>query len=77
MKRFIDLGHQCGVDETWPREFAWWDTCVDSFEVHSGTQSWANWREFAEDFEGLDLERYKSLTPEWAFLAKGWEGEEP
>jgi hypothetical protein len=64
MKRFVDLRDQ---DIGW--RFAWWDTCVDRFETHSGFQAWDTWDDFVESFEGSpdQLERYKGLTSPWAF----------
>jgi hypothetical protein len=65
MKRFIDLrnqGTQC--------RFAWWDTVTDAFEKFDGEMAWDTWGEFAEvaSIGGVDLERYRSLTPPWVHL---------
>lgn len=67
MKRFIDLDKQIGLDDEWPREFAFYCTVVDRFETHSGSQTWSTWKEFAEEYEGEELERFKSLCPDWVF----------
>jgi len=62
MKRFIDLrGQDTGSN------FAWWDTITNKFEIHSGEQAWDKFEEFAYDYKGNDLERYRRLTPSWAF----------
>jgi hypothetical protein len=61
MKRFVDLRE----DETGSYTFAWWDTIVDKFETHSGNMAWSSWSDFAEEFQGSDLERYKRLCPHW------------
>ena len=65
VKRFVDLREA----ETGYR-FAWFDTVTDEFERHSGSMAWSSFPEFAEDFEGEDLERYRGLTPKWAFEAR-------
>lgn len=30
-------------------------------------RTWDNFLQFAEDYEGDDLERYKGLAPKWTF----------
>jgi len=74
MIRFIDLGKQIGLDEDWPREFAFYNTVVDDFIKLNGTVVWNNFKEFEQDFKAdfgnryLDyFERLKSLCPEWVF----------
>lgn len=62
MKRFVDLRD---TDVDW--NFAWFDTVTDTFEAHSGSMAWDHWGQFAVDYEGDELERYKGLTPEWVF----------
>ena len=64
MKRFVDLrGQGTGM------RFAWWDTCVDNFEDHKTSMAWSTWASFEEDYEGRQLERYRGLCPDWAFVA--------
>ena len=65
MKRFVDLTGQVtlGAD----RYFAWLDTSTDTFETHSGAQTWTSWEDFTEDYEGSELERYRSLASPWVF----------
>jgi len=70
MKRFVDLGHQLGLDDDWPREFAWYCTVVDSFEVHGPSQTWESWEDFERDYDGIELDRYKTLCPKWVFNVK-------
>lgn len=66
MKRFIDLRNQGCAGR-----FAWYDTIVDQFESYSDQWVWHTWDEFFQDVEicqaQIDLNRYRSLTPEWAF----------
>ena len=61
MKRFVDIRH---ADISGYR-FAWWDTVVDKFENHNGNMAWEHWDDFAEDYLGIDLERYQALCPQW------------
>ena len=65
MKRFIDMrGQHTGC------RFAWWDTCIDKFETFDTEQAWNTWDDFAAAYRhdgGDDLNRYHTLTPEWAF----------
>jgi hypothetical protein len=69
MKRFIDLRGQ-GTGS----RFAWYDTVTDSFETHGTFQDWDTWAEFEDDYEGDEIERYKGLTPEWAFREEDTNG---
>lgn len=63
MKRFIDLrGQDTGY------RFAFWCTFKDRFESHSDEQAWDTFTDFEEVYEGDELERFRGLTPEWAFL---------
>ncbi len=64
MKRFVDLRE---MDLYPTNQFAWYDTVIDQFETHGDCQVWVSFEDFAEDYEGPQLERYMSLTPEWAF----------
>jgi len=61
MKRFVDVRNQ-GIGGA----FAWYDTVIDEFEEHSDSMDWNSWDEFEQDYEGIELERYRVLTPEWA-----------
>lgn len=65
MKRFIDLSGQVTLGAE--RYFAWLDTATDQFERHGDSQYWTNWDEFARDYEGGELERYRSLAAPWVF----------
>lgn len=60
MKRFINLTNQINQGE---KRFAWYDTVIDKFEIHSGSSTWTHWDEFEEDYQGYDLPRYKLLYP--------------
>ena len=62
MKRFIDLTNQI-TENT--REFAFYDTITNSFEVFSGSITWRNWDAFKKDYDGEDLERYRRLCCNW------------
>jgi len=62
MKRFIDMRHN-----RTNYLFAWWDTIFDAFETHSVNMARDSWEEFAEDFQGDELDRYKALCPPWVF----------
>jgi hypothetical protein len=66
MKRFIDLrGQHTGY------RFAWWDTVRDCFDNYDGDEAWDTWADFAESVTmeniGHTLDRYRRLTPAWAF----------
>lgn len=65
MIRFIDLTGQVtlGADSY----FAWLDTSTDRFETHGGTQYWSSWKDFVEDYEGVEIERYRKLADAWVF----------
>ncbi len=65
MKRFIDLkgADIFGIDS---QAIAYYDTVRDVFESHSGAMAWSSFEEFASDYEGDDLERYRNITPDWA-----------
>lgn len=70
MKRFVDIRGQ-GTGDC----FAFWCTINDRFEEHSFEMAWDTWDEFEKDYEGNDLERYKSLCPEWVFDQNNKEAE--
>ena len=71
MIRFIDLGKQIGGDdETWFREFAFYNTVSDRFIEYGGTQVWGCIEDFENDWKQFDrgefpFERFKSLIPDW------------
>lgn len=71
MKRFIDLTGQIDLDDE-RRSFAWYDTINCQFELHGTSETWDSWEDFAEDYDGDDLDRYRRLTPVWAFGAPYW-----
>ena len=65
MIRFIDIRGQGTGDR-----FAFYNTINYDFFSCDRIQSWSNWDEFADDYdlaELYDIERFKSLCPEWAF----------
>ena len=62
MKRFIDLRSHY---EDIGCNFAWWDTVRNRFEEHSGSFAWHLWDEFERDYQGIHLDRYRSLAPSW------------
>ena len=62
MKRFVDLrGQETGY------RFAFWDTVYDRFDTFEAVQAWDTFAEFEQDCTA-DIERYRRLTPEWAFV---------
>ena len=61
MKRFVDIRGQGAA-----YRFCWFDTVVDQIERHGENTVWDTFAEFEQDCEG-NLERYRGLTPEWAF----------
>lgn len=58
MIRYIDLVEELGEDGY---KFAWFNTIICEFEMHSGSMAWEDWKEFEEDYRGDELERYKRL----------------
>jgi len=76
MIRFVDLGKQIGLDEEWPREFAYFDTIVDLFVKVNDEHLWASWDEFKESYRMehttdapenfYPLERFENLCHPWA-----------
>lgn len=72
MIRFIDLGKQIGLDDEWPREFAFFDTISDTFVDIGGEQTWASWDQLVTSGDGDSsfLRRLKSLCPSWVFTAE-------
>lgn len=76
MIRFVDLGKQLGIDETWPREFCFYDTMPGTFIDlgGSGCQVWHSWKDFEEDCIAEKapqdfIDRLRGLCPEWVFTA--------
>ncbi|MHA1572980.1 MAG: hypothetical protein ACTSX8_03215 [Alphaproteobacteria bacterium] len=70
MIRFVDM-RAAGIDCT---RFAFWNTVVDQFVDINGAEGWETWAEFAEEWQAgrgdpQELERYRHLTPAWAFEA--------
>ncbi len=63
MKRFVDLRGA----ETGSYRFAFWDTIFDKFETYEGAQAWNTFDDFASDYDGKELDRYKGLCPAWTF----------
>ena len=70
MIRFIDLRHH--LDDI-SAQFAWWDTITDKFLEYDGNMAWWCWNNFEHDYhiakreQDYDLERFKSLCPQWVF----------
>jgi hypothetical protein len=69
--RFVDLGKQLGLDDEWPRQFAFFDTISDTFMEINGSQVWDSWMSFhadaAQDTD-VDEEMFKRmhrLTADW------------
>lgn len=64
MKRFIDIGNQTGNCEDGLKEFAFYCTVKDRFDIWEGTQTFETISEFisyAKDDDELD--RYLRLIP--------------
>lgn len=68
MKRFVDLRQsEIGCN------FAWWDTVRNVFESFNGDFGFEDWEDFTYSFNSdnrykdVDLARYRSLCPDWAF----------
>ena len=65
MVRFVDLrGQDIGY------RFAFWSTCPDRFLCYQEQQAWDTFEEFEKIFIGSDLERFRSLCPDWVFQSK-------
>lgn len=62
MKRFVDI-RTANTGYC----FAWFDTIFDRFETHGTNMAWDTFDEFAADYKGDQLDRYRSLCPAWAF----------
>jgi hypothetical protein len=79
--RFIDLGKQIGCDDSWPREFAFFNTVTDEFITIHLNQTWSSWKEFEDSWDCdscfnstyTEIDRFKSLCPEWVFENKNAE----
>ena len=74
MIRFIDLGKQIAVDEqdeSWPRQFAFYDTVRDRFVSINGWQVFDSLGGFLQEVEqdetitGEFATRLARLMPEW------------
>lgn len=64
MIRFIDLRHH---HEDMGERFAFWDTVTNRFiEDDMKCQAWETIGEFAQGYQGDELDRFVGLTPEWA-----------
>lgn len=61
MIRFIDLSDQIIDGE---KEFAFYDTVIDTFKIFSGCQTWDTIEDFKNDYVGEELERYLNKIPE-------------
>jgi hypothetical protein len=70
MKRYIDIKDQTGnIDyEEGEREFAFYCTVVDQFEIFSGSQTWTSIEELENDVKDAgredELDRLLSLIPD-------------
>ncbi len=62
MIRFIELADQIDL---YPEEhcIAWFDTVTDKFLEYNGTHTWDCWKDFEGDYEGNNIERFKTLFP--------------
>ena len=67
MKRFIELGNQTGnVEyEQGEREFAFYCTVRDCFEIFSGNYTWTSVEDFKGDYVGSELDRFINLIPDY------------
>ncbi len=68
MIRFVDMRSA----EIACVRFAFWNTVTDRFVAVDGAQGWDTWTEFFEEWNTshgclVELDRYKGLTPAWAF----------
>lgn len=74
MIRFIDLGKQIGLDDEWPREFAFYNTVPDLFIQGAGSQVWDNWKDceldLREDHDDAFVARCFNLLPTWVPFTK-------
>lgn len=67
MKRFIDIGHQMYLDDTEPKQFAFYCTVTDKFERFDDNDVWDSVIDFKKDYlssGGDEIERYISLIPD-------------
>jgi hypothetical protein len=71
MIRFIDLGKQIALDENdpdWPREFAFYDTCMAQFLSFDGQSIFDSLEDLLEQMDDEDaayMKRITSLIPKW------------
>lgn len=71
MIRFIDLGKQIALDENdheWPREFAFYDTCIAQFLSFDGQQLFDSVEDVIDQMDDHDaayVKRIMSLIPAW------------
>jgi len=61
MIRFIYIGDQITDDH---HDFAWWNTVTNTFLEFNGECVWRSWEEFERDYDGDEIERFRSLFPE-------------
>jgi hypothetical protein len=67
MIRFVDVGRQLGLDEEWPRQFAFFNTVTDTFVSFRGIQVWDSRANFELDFDydsGWKLSRFTEKIPD-------------
>lgn len=60
MIRFIDIGGQITDGQ---HCFAWWNTVEDKFISFHDEYVWRSWDEFEQDYDGDEIERFRSLFP--------------
>jgi hypothetical protein len=71
MIRFIDLGKQIALDKNdpdWPREFAFYDTCLAQFISLDGQQLFDSVEDVIEQMDDNDasyVKRIVGLIPAW------------
>ena len=71
MIRFIDLGKQIAQDKNdpdWPREFAFYDTCLAQFLTFDGQQIFDSYEDILDQMDDHDssyVKKIVGLIPEW------------
>jgi hypothetical protein len=56
--RFIDLGKQIGLGYDWPDQFAFYDTCTDSFISINGIQTFDSLDDLKEWLSGCQDKKF-------------------
>jgi hypothetical protein len=66
MKRCINIGHQAKINEEGSKEFGFFCTVKDRFEIINGNCLWESVEEFTRDYQatgGDQINRYLVLIP--------------